>query len=137
VNTSRRGHREVEHTADWELEIWAEDLSGLLAEAARGMYELMGVEVSAEDRCHRRLELAAEDHEGLLVAFLGELLYLLDSEDLAFDGFLVTVNGDRLDARLEGGVVTARGKEIKAVTFHRLTVRDTGYGFETRVVFDV
>ena len=137
MSTPQRGYREIEHTADWELEVWAEDLSGLLEEAAGGMYELMGVEVSEDDRCHRRLELAADDHEGLLVSFLGELLHLLDSEHLAFDGFLVTVIGDRLDARLEGGVVTVRGKEIKAVTFHRLTVRDTGYGFETRVVFDV
>ena len=38
----------MEHTADWELEVWAEDLSGLLEEAAGGMYELMGVEVSEE-----------------------------------------------------------------------------------------
>ncbi len=132
-----KGFREVEHTADWELEVWAEDLAGLLEEAARGMYELMGVGVSEDDRCHRRLELAAADHEGLLVSFLGELLHLLDSEGIAFDGFLVSAHGDRLDARLEGGTVTERGKEIKAVTFHRLTVRDTGYGFETRVVFDV
>jgi SHS2 domain-containing protein len=135
--TPQRGHREVEHTADWELEVWAEDLAGLLGEAASGMYELMGIEISDEDRCHRRLELAADDHEGLLVSFLSELLFVLDSEEIAFDGFLVTVNGDRLDARLEGGAVTARGKEIKAVTFHRLTVRDTGYGYETRIVFDV
>ena len=24
------GYREVEHTADWELEVWATDLAGLL-----------------------------------------------------------------------------------------------------------
>ena len=127
----------MEHTADWELEVWADDLGGLLAEAARGMYALMGVVTSPDDRRHFRLELAAEDPEGLLVSFLNELLYLLDSKNLAFDGFLVTVVDSRLDGRLEGGQVKVRGKEIKAVTFHRLAVRTTGDGLETRIVFDV
>ena len=127
----------MEHTADWELEVWAEDLGGLLAEAARGMYALIGVETSPDDRRHVRLELAADDYEGLLVSFLNELLYLLESKKLAFDGFLVTVDDSRLDGRLEGGVVKNRGKEIKAVTFHGLAVRSTGDGLETRIVFDV
>jgi SHS2 domain-containing protein len=127
----------VEHTADWELEVWAEDLGGLLAEAARGMYALMGVETSPDDRRHVRLELGADDPEGLLVSFLNELQYLLDSKNLAFDGFLVTVIDGRLDARLEGGPVKTWGKEIKAVTFHELAVRTTGDGLQTRIVFDV
>jgi SHS2 domain-containing protein len=137
VTDSRQGHREIEHTADWELEVWAEELGGLLAEAARGMYELMEVAISDTDRRPMRIELEADDREQLLVAFLNELLHLLDFEELAFDGFLLTVDDSRLDARLEGGAITGRGKEIKAVTFHRLTVRDTGTGFETRIVFDV
>ena len=37
------GYRELEHTADWELEAWADDLPGLLEQAARGMYALSGV----------------------------------------------------------------------------------------------
>lgn len=127
----------MEHTADWELEVWAEELGALLAEAARGMYELMEVEISDTDRRPLRLELQGDDREQLLVSFLNELLHLLDFESVAFDGFLLKVDGERLDARLEGGAVTARGKEIKAVTFHRLAVRDTGSGLETRIVFDV
>ena len=31
------GYREIEHTADWELEVWAPDLAALLEQAARGM----------------------------------------------------------------------------------------------------
>ena len=36
------GFREKEHTADWELDVWAPDLPALLEQAARGMYWLMG-----------------------------------------------------------------------------------------------
>jgi SHS2 domain-containing protein len=131
------GHREVEHTADWELEVWAPDMAGLLEVAARAMYELMGVEVSDGSRRSRRLEIGADDREQLLVSFLEELLFLADSEELAFDGFRLSVGDTRLHARLEGGVMASRSKEIKAVTYHRLEVQETERGLETSIIFDV
>jgi SHS2 domain-containing protein len=137
VNRPEQGYREVEHTADWELEVWGPDLSAMLGQAARGMYRLMGIELEVEPRQHRRLELAADDREQLLVEFLVELLYLVESERLAFDRFDLEVAGHRLKAGLEGARIQAQAKEIKAVTYHRLEVRDTDYGLETWIVFDV
>jgi SHS2 domain-containing protein len=127
----------LEHTADWELEVWAPDLPGLMAEAARGMYELMGVEISEDARCHRQLELLADDREQLVVSFLGELLFFAETEDLAFNGFLLQVDGTNLVARLEGGLILLRSKEIKAVTYHRLEISETERGLKTRIIFDV
>lgn len=132
-----RGHREVEHTADWGLEVWAPDLAGLLEEAARGMFELMGVVVSEEDRCHRELEITADDGEQLLVSFLEELLFLTESENIAVDAFLLKLVGDSVLARLEGGTIVSLEKEIKAVTFHNLEIVETERGLETRIIFDV
>jgi SHS2 domain-containing protein len=137
VKTPPAGHRELEHTADWELEVWGSDMPALFGEAARGMYELMGVEISEDARCHRQLELLADDREQLLVSFLGELLFLAETEDLAFDGFLLQVDGTSLLARLEGGSIVALSKEIKAVTYHRLEILKTGRGLETSIIFDV
>jgi SHS2 domain-containing protein len=127
----------VEHTADWELEVWGEDQSALLEQAARGMYHLMGIELDVEPRQHRRLELATGDREQLVVEFLVELLYLAESERLAFDRFELEVAGHRLRAGLKGARIQTQAKEIKAVTYHRLEVRDTARGLETRIVFDV
>ena len=127
----------MEHTADWELEVWAPNMVGLLEEAARGMYELMAVEVSEESRCHRQLEIVAEDREQLVVSFLEELLFIADSEKVAFDGFLLGVREDELSARLEGGSIVSQTKEIKAVTYHRLEIVETTRGVKTSIVFDV
>ena len=137
VRSPKKGHREVEHTADWGLEVWAPDLADLIEEAARGMYELMQVEVSEEVRLHRQLELGADDREQLLVSFLEELLYIADSEDAAFDGFLLQLVDNNLLARLEGGSIVSRSKEIKAVTYHRLAIKKTRRGLKTRIIFDV
>jgi SHS2 domain-containing protein len=131
------GHRELEHTADLALEVWAPDLPSLLAEAARGMYRLMGVVLADGARQRRRIELTAADRESLLVDFLAELLYLAESEDLAFDVIDLEAEEDRLRAKLEGAPMRSHTKDIKAVTYHHLEVRDTARGVETRIVFDV
>ena len=137
MDLPEQGYREVEHTADWELEVWGPDMAALLERAARGMYHLMGVELDEGPRQQRRFELAADDREQLLVEFLVELLYLAESERLAFDRLDLEVVGHGLNAHLVGARVRSQTKEIKAVTFHRLEVRDTERGLETRVVFDV
>jgi SHS2 domain-containing protein len=47
------------------------------------------------------------------------------------------VDGGRVAARLTGAAIASQGKEIKAVTFHRLLIEDSHRGLRTRVVFDV
>jgi len=108
-----------------------------MEEAARGMFELMGVVVSEESRCHRQLEIGAEDREQLLVSFLEELLFIAESEDLAFDGFLLNLVETNLLARLEGGFIVERSKEIKAVTYHNLEISESKRGLKTSIIFDV
>jgi SHS2 domain-containing protein len=131
------GFREIKHTADWELEVWAPELAGLLTQAVRGMYALSGVRLQAGERAERRLDLQAEDWEALLVSFLGEILYLGESERLAFDQIQLTLDGLKLHAVLGGAPIEKLDKEIKAVTYHRLEVRQTKRGLSANIVFDV
>jgi SHS2 domain-containing protein len=131
------GYREVEHTADWELEVWAMDLPGLLEQAAQGMYSLSGMRLRLEPRLVRTLNLKANDCETLLVKFLSELLYITEQEWIGFDKFRITVDGFDLEAELEGAQLASLDKEIKAVTYHRLAVRQVGGKLRVNVVFDV
>ena len=134
-------YREVEHTADWALEVTAPDEAALLEEAARGMYALAGTRLRPAPRLSRRLELSAPDLESLLVLFLEELLYLGESEGAGFDTFSLRVEAHgeawRLQADLEGAPLESMKKEIKAVTWHDLRVRRTPAGLQTVLVFDV
>ncbi len=137
MNNTSAGYREREHTADWALEVWAPDLAGLLEQAARGMYALAGARLADEERQVRRLELHAADAESLLVNFLGELLYLGEAEGLGFEGYVLRLEGFHLQAELSGRRLAGLAKEIKAVTYHNLAVRQTESGLETCIVFDV
>jgi protein archease len=131
------GFREVEHTADWALEIWAPNLEQLFEQAARGMLVLTGIELAPQAREARQVDLLAVDMEGLLVNFLDELLYWGESECLAFDDFHLSIKGLHLTGRVEGASIAAQVKEIKAVTYHNLNVRQDGSMFRVQIVFDV
>jgi SHS2 domain-containing protein len=129
---------EISHTADWSIRVWAEDLAKLLTESARGMYALANAEANKASRVKRELSLEAVDAESLLVAFLEELLYLSESEGLIFDQFkIMQLTERKLNAMMEGGALRSQEKEIKAVTFHNLEIRESERGLEVEIVFDV
>lgn len=131
------GYREHEHTADWELEVWAPDLPELFVQSARGMMALSGARLEPEPRVEHTLMLEAPDAESLLVIFLGELLFLAEMENLAFDVFEISIHENRLRGGMRGAPLAWRDKEIKAVTYHNLAILETSHGLEVRLVFDV
>ncbi len=132
-----RGFEEVPHTADWAMKSWAEDLPSLFAEAARGMNALQGVEQAPGPRVKRTFEHEAPDDETLLVAFLSELIYLQEQEDLTFDVFRIDLQSSMLRAEMQGRRLISVEKPIKAVTFHNLKIVRTERGCEAVIVFDV
>jgi SHS2 domain-containing protein len=131
------GFREIEHTADKELEVWAPDLGMLLEQAARGMYAISGIQIQAGLRQERVFEIHYADDESMLVRFLSELLFLCEESRLAFDAFDLRLNHDTLIAAVYGAPVVEQAKEIKAVTYHNLEVRQNEQGLCVRIVFDV
>lgn len=134
---STSGFREIAHTADWELEIWAPNLLILLEQAAIGMYALTTAQISSGPRISRHITLHYIEPESLLIDFLNELLYLAESEGLIFDKFELQVDAGELHARLIGAPFASMDKEIKAATYHNLDIVETDRGLLANIVFDV
>jgi SHS2 domain-containing protein len=137
MGPSAAGYKELEHTADWALKVWASDIAALFEQAAIGMNALANIEMAQEPLISRKLNLYAPDRESLLVAFLAELLHFAESERIAFRHFFLEIEGTRINAVLEGSTILKVAKEIKAVTFHNLAIKETAHGLETQIVFDV
>lgn len=128
----------MEHTADLELEIWGETVAALFQQAARGMKHLLQVRVNPSTRTTRQFEVKAIDYEGLLVDFLSELLFLLERDGLIFQDLeLELLNNSQLSVKFHGLPVEAFHREIKAVTYHNLEVKQTEQGWTANVVFDI
>ncbi len=133
----RSGYKEIQHTADWALQVWAPDLTGLMQQAALGMIALMGARLSHDRRLERNIMVSADDNESLLVAFLNSILYEMELDSVGFDRFELKLDGLKLHARLAGAPLLELQKSIKAVTFHNLEIRPVEAGLETTIVFDV
>ncbi|HNT54767.1 MAG TPA: archease [Anaerolineaceae bacterium] len=137
MHQTEAGYQEIAHTADWALQVWAPDLAGLLVQSARGMIDLLDVQLAASPRLEQLLHLEAPDRESLLVAFLTEILYFNEHDRMSFDAFQVSLDGLQLEARLWGAPILAQRKEIKAVTYHQLHIQESDSALETTLVFDV
>lgn len=131
------GFEEIAHTADWSARVWAEDLPSLFMEAARAMNALSGAVPSEGPRVKRTFEAKAPDAEGLLVAFLSELVYYQEQENLVFDHFELEIEKQSLKVEMQGAQIASVDKAIKAVTYHNLKIEKTEQSFETTIVFDV
>jgi SHS2 domain-containing protein len=133
---------ELAHTADWCLSVWAEDLTLLFVDSARGMNALAGIRLADTPQVKRTFFASSADKESLLVSFLSELVYYAEHEKLAFDLFILrlTTEGNQpchLSANLRGAPIQSIDKAIKAVTYHNLHIHQTTRGYEVEIVFDV
>ena len=131
--------RIIDHTADWALRVRAGDLPELFRRAALGMARLLAGDLAAVPLDETRtLAVIADDAEGLLVEWLGELAYWAERDgfvapQVEWDAFSPT----SLAATVRGGRLGELQKHIKAVTYHDLAIRPTGDSLEVTIVFDV
>ncbi|MBD2564348.1 MULTISPECIES: archease [Nostoc] len=132
------GFEEVEHTADWAYRVWGQNLTELFIQAAIALYTLADVQLASESAIKRKIQLQGVDHVSLLVAWLNELLYLHESENLGFNQFkILHLDVHSLEAEVTGVNVQNWNKFIKAVTYHNLSIQQTETGLEATLVLDV
>lgn len=133
-----QGYEEVEHTADWALRIRAGTLEELFIRAALGMLQLAGAEPREGPTQKRWIELQATDNESLLVTWLEELLFVIETEEVTFTEFDLRMESNtRLTATVHEAPLKNIKKHIKAVTYHDLRITQLEAGLEVTVVFDV
>ena len=129
---------EVEHTADWALRINAPNMESMLLNAAIGMYQLMDVKTGNQKENDQWIEIKAHDREELLVSWLEELLFNLETREVVLDiNDIAMINEHSMKAQVIARPVTSMEKQIKAVTYHGLHIEETENGIRATVVFDV
>ncbi len=85
----------INHTADVGIRATAESPDALFETAALAFTELMTDSATVEPRVERTMELKEESLDLLLVCWLQEILYLMDTEGLVFSVFEVRIEGAR------------------------------------------
>lgn len=140
--TRRPPYEFLEHTADAGVIAHGGSLAEAFCHTAEGMYSLMVDPPTVEERESRQIAVTAEDTEGLLIAWLLELLFLTETQDMVFRRFALEeigptelrgwAYGEPLDrSRHQTGV------GVKAVTRHMMEIAPENGGYRVRVLFDI
>jgi SHS2 domain-containing protein len=133
----------VDHTSEVQLEVGAESLAGLAAEAGRALGLLMLREEPPVPRGPSRLlEVTSADREALLVDWLNEILFVAETEGwVAVEFDVLEASPTRLSAQARGVPVDEPPSLVKAATFHGLRVVERAgglqAGLQAEVIFDV
>jgi SHS2 domain-containing protein len=130
-------YRWVDHTAELELAIAADQERDVFEDALKALAELLGTAADAGGRDRREIAAMGGDRPALLAAWLEELVFLAETE-----GYVATsLESLELDEHgLRGivvGVLDDPPPLVKAVTYHRLSFEREGSRYVARVVLDV
>jgi len=133
----------LDHTADVGIEVWGKTKKELFANAALAMFDLM-INLSEVEKVEEKtIAVAGHDLQDLLVNFLREVLYRFNGKGwLVKECRIKKITTQNLIAQMAGERYNRRKhqlqKEIKAVTYHCLSVKKIeGGGWKARVIFDV
>ena len=131
-----------DHTADLGLRVQAASLSELFSEAARGLFaQLVLNPEEVQPLCKRDFSLEATNRQDLLVDWLSDLLYAFETDRILFIKFDVRVSATHLQGSAWGEPADEDrhqlASEVKAVTYHGLTVEPYSQGWRAELILDV
>lgn len=135
-------YRVFDHTADLGMEIYGGTAGDLFSNAAFAVFDTITDLSQVRSRETRNIVVEGSGWEDLLVNFLREVLYLFNGEGFLSKECVIQAIGE---GYCEGMISGERfdpsrhriHKEIKAVTYHQVTVRKTPEYWMGRVIFDV
>jgi SHS2 domain-containing protein len=129
-------HRWAEHTAELELHLEAASEEQVFVEALEALAELLGDGTEGE-KVTFDVDLEAADDAALLAAWIDELVFRAETEDLVPDRIeRLSLARGRLVARVCAHRAAPR-HVVKGTTYHRLALTREDGGFRACVVLDV
>lgn len=137
--------RILEHTADIAVEVFAGDIEHLFIFAAEAWLTAVADTEKATSDEERDIMLSSSSLEVLLVDFLSELNYLLNTKKWIYldtEKISIKQNGKfTLIAKVKGTKLNENNvklkNEIKAITFHQMNIEKIENGFITKIIFDI
>jgi len=132
----------IDHTADLGIIVESTDEKNLFIRAAQAMNDLMVKGDISKKTVIKDVLVEGEDFPDLMVRWLGEILYLFHGEKLIVNSIKIkSISPIQLESKLyltnfdpEKHEIL---REIKAVTYHQISVDKTEDGWQARVIFDI
>lgn len=140
-----KGFEILEHTADIGIAAYGKNKREVFINAAKGMFEIIaGENKNPKENFYDKIKLEADNLEGLLFAWLNELLYIGETRLVVLNKFRIKELSDyQIKAEVRGAKINPPSikieKEIKAVTYHRLEIKKDGESglWRAQIIFDI
>jgi SHS2 domain-containing protein len=133
-------YRWVDHTGELELHVEAATEREVFEEALAALGELLAERSTDQpSRALVRHEVSASavDRPALLAEWLSELVFLVETEDFVPERVeRLELGADELEATVAGRL-SSPPHLVKAVTYHRLEMREERGSWRATVVLDV
>ncbi len=134
-------YRILPHTADGKFEAFGGTLEEAFANAALALASLMWDWSRIAPKVEQLVRVEGSDKEQLLVKFLGEIVYLVETRQFLLGQVRKLeirphFEGLSLDAVLAGETLGSGHEiygDVKAVTYHELAIEEGGPGEGSRV----
>jgi len=134
--------RLLAHTADMGIEATGDSLAEVFVAAAQGLKNMIFGDAQVTPRQSASVFLDSGDADELLVAWLGEILYLFEVRGLVPAEFVISeISENALRGEVRGEPFDAKRhdieREVKAVTYHQLSVQQEAQGWRAKVYVDL
>lgn len=140
--TVEAGYRILEHPADIGIEAWGTTLSDAFRQAVHALMAVITDPEKVHPSEEREVHLTAEDSGHLLVRLLSEALFHFDAGKFLTSRLSIReMSGTAIAGSLLGETLDPSRHilklDVKAVTYHQLSVADEGGMVRIRVFLDV
>lgn len=142
VRSTDSGFRILEHPADVGIEAWGATISDAFRQAVGGLVSVIAEPEGIGASVSAKIGLKAGDPAQLLVRLLSEVLYRFDAERFLTSRLVIrAMSGTSLTGELLGEHLDPARHilklDVKAVTYHQLSVSEEGGLMKVRVFLDI
>ena len=132
----------VEHTGDIGIRVTAGSREALYKEAALAMVQLICPDAKIQPVKVKNLQASGGDDEQLMVNWLSEINFFFQTEQfLPKEITDLEIENETLNALVSGNsIAPAHGRvktDIKAVTYHKLYVKQEQGVWMAQIIFDI
>ncbi|MFC2061078.1 archease [Elusimicrobiota bacterium] len=134
------GFEEIEHTADIGLRLKGKDIEELFENGLKGLLSIVTDNAELSGYRIRGIKISAPDMESLLIDFLNEILFMINTDAWMPCSGRIQIDGNDLKAAIKGQKIDpekAIKKEVKAATYHNIKIKETSNQLETEIFFDL
>ncbi len=129
----------LHHTADLKIKVFGKTKKELFQNALFGMVENLKPKLKNKQKTKQKVEVKSFDRQTLLVDFLNEILYLSQANKEVYNEIkFKKLTDNELEVEVIGQKIKSLEKEIKAVTYHGLTIyQKKDKNWEAVILFDI